>query len=73
MLLFFFFVKVINLYFFMYFMLDFMLLGYDSGLKYFIICLLNSDIFFRFLYFFENGVFRIYGIFCGKFFLCDLY
>lgn len=45
---------------------DFTLPGHDSGLKYFIICLLNSDIPFRFSYFFENGAFRIYGTFLSR-------
>ena len=52
---------------------DFTTPGHDSDLKYFIICLLNSDIPFRFSYFFENGAFRIYGTFCGKFLSRDLH
>lgn len=52
---------------------DFTTPGHDSGLKYFIICLLNSDIPFRFSHFFENGAFRVYGTFCGKFLSRDLH
>lgn len=66
-------VKVINLHLFMHLTPDFTTPGHDSGLKYFIICLLNSDIPFRFSHFFENGAFRIYGTFCGKFLSHDLH
>ena len=71
--MFFFPVKVINLHLFMHLTPNFTTPGHDSGLKYFIICLLNSDIPFRFSHFFENGAFRIYGTFCGKFLSRDLH